>query len=107
MPRARRAWGILLSPYCRPVDFLSLAPCLRAQARQEVNQTHDLIVLEGLGRHRHRPVEVRGGPRLEGPQEPQQVGEVLPGQARGLLLAGEPGPVARRAVMLLREPLPS
>src|SRR5690242_6563409 len=82
---SKASMGILLSPYCRPPAFSRLAPGLRAEARQEVDEAHDLVVLERLGGHRHGPVEIRGGLRLEAAQQPQEVGEVLTGQPRGLL----------------------
>src|SRR5262245_51097850 len=74
-------------------------PSVRAQARDEVDEAHDLVLLEWLGGHRHRAVQIGGRLRLEPSEQPQQVVVVLSGQPRDLLVAGEARTVARRAVM--------
>src|SRR5262249_10532632 len=81
-------------------------PSLLPQARDEMRQAHDVVGAQRLGGDRHGAVEIRGRLRLEAAQQLEEVVEVLAGEARRLLLADEPGLVAGRAMVNLREALP-
>src|SRR5215470_13276462 len=77
----------------------------RAQAGEEVHEAHDVLVEQRLDGHGHGAVEIRRRLALEAAEEPEEVIVVLAGQARNLLLPGEIGTMAGRAMMQGGEPL--
>src|SRR5438034_1016050 len=76
------------------------------EAGDVMGEIFDVRLAQRLDCHRHRPVEVSRSLSLVGAEQPQEVLEVLAGEARHLLLAAEVRSVTRGAVVGGREPLP-
>src|SRR5262245_2436982 len=71
------------------------------QGRHVVREALDVRLAERLRRGGHGAVEIAGRLRLEPSQELHQIGHILTGQSRNLLVSDEAGPMAGDTVVLL------